>query len=975
MDGDINVICCTSTLAVGMNLPCHMVIIKNTVTYQSNSSTGCKEYSDLEIMQMLGRAGRPQFDNSAVAVIMTRLQMVSHYEKMVTGQENLESCLHRNLIDHLNAEIGLGTIHNASSAKNWLSGTFLYVRLKENPEHYRIDGDASGRNLDERLENICSKAIVLLEEHDLVQKAPKLRCTEFGDAMARYYIRFDTMKNLICLPPQAKTSEILSAIAQAAEFKEVRFRAGEKPTYKELNKNSGIKFPIPVNLDAPAHKVSLVIQAVLGAVDFPSQDYKQKMDFNTSKGIIFQNVHRLIRCVVDCQLYLDDSVTTRNALALARSLGAQVWDDSPLHMKQIEGVGLVSVRKLATAGIRTIEDLENAEQHRLEQILSRNPPYGGQLQQKARAFPRLRVSLKLVGEPITKPGEHVHVKVCAEIGFLNEKVPELFQRKLVYVCLLVEISDGQVLHFARISAKKLSKGQDIPFAAHLTQTSQAIRAYVMCVDIAGTLRHAMLKPDIPLSAFPAPQTTAQANKKVIHAPNTAKRRAQAAPKRKHLPDEYHEFGDAGIDDSDLVLAEDNGFANIDDFDNEGQTGTKGQKKPAKQSKRNQSTPVTDWEPRQLDNGKWACNHACKDKTSCKHLCCREGLDKKPKPPKLKEPKKQSEPSSDPRQTQLSMSVKKSTATAATQPLQNDGPGTNGRTGKTQASKPKGKEIQSLDRLHERVKSNTRPVPLLGAAKHAQASTNASSGPGSARFGGTQGRHQHYAHGSSDYGDIDDFEATEEPAPSRTTTRISPPALPSDNMFADNVEDMLDDGFDDFQDHLPNDFEHQPMDVDFVTNNYVANQRDNDNTQPGFLGDPASNHAGMHPAPVIARLTGGAPMKMRQPTHEASSDSAAMDLGVAPYGSKRSVPPDTDAEHFEHSKRARGAYHSSDEAPAHAGTATTEAELPIFTQKSILDDVYFRPEPEELHEAKQASSEDPSQWFAREIGLDGFNYVG
>ena len=78
---------------------------------------------------------------------------------------------------------------------------------------------------------------------------------------------------------------------------------------------------------------------------------------------------------------------------------------------------------------------------------------------------------------------------------------------------------------------------------------------------------------------------------------------------------------------------------------------------------------------------------------------------------------------------------------------------------------------------------------------------------------------------------------------------------------------------------------------------------------------------------------------------------------------------------EHSKRARGAYHSSDEAPAHAGTATTEAELPIFTQKSILDDVYFRPEPEELHEAKQASSEDPSQWFAREIGLDGFNYVG
>lgn len=48
-------ICCTSTLAVGVNLPCHLVIIKNTVCYQES---GLKEYADLEMMQMLGRAGR-----------------------------------------------------------------------------------------------------------------------------------------------------------------------------------------------------------------------------------------------------------------------------------------------------------------------------------------------------------------------------------------------------------------------------------------------------------------------------------------------------------------------------------------------------------------------------------------------------------------------------------------------------------------------------------------------------------------------------------------------------------------------------------------------------------------------------------------------------------------------------------------------------------------------------------------------------
>ena len=86
--GYIGILCCTSTLAVGVNLPCHFVIIKNTVTW---SDKGMKEYSDLEIMQMLGRAGRPQYDTSAIAVIMTRQEKKQRYERMVSGEEVIES--------------------------------------------------------------------------------------------------------------------------------------------------------------------------------------------------------------------------------------------------------------------------------------------------------------------------------------------------------------------------------------------------------------------------------------------------------------------------------------------------------------------------------------------------------------------------------------------------------------------------------------------------------------------------------------------------------------------------------------------------------------------------------------------------------------------------------------------------------------------------------------------------------------------
>jgi ATP-dependent DNA helicase HFM1/MER3 len=207
LDGNINVICCTSTLAVGVNLPCHLVVIKNTMCF---GSRGLEEYSDLEMMQMLGRAGRPQFDDSAVAVIMTRQTKARRYETLVTGQDVLESKLHLNLIDHLNAEISLGTIRNLPSAREWLTGTFLYVRLKQNPAYYKIEGSQSGQSLEEQVDDICFRDIALLREYDLATEEENFRCTEYGHAMTRYYVAFETMKTFMGIPPKASLSEIVS---------------------------------------------------------------------------------------------------------------------------------------------------------------------------------------------------------------------------------------------------------------------------------------------------------------------------------------------------------------------------------------------------------------------------------------------------------------------------------------------------------------------------------------------------------------------------------------------------------------------------------------------------------------------------------------------------------------------------------------------------------------------------------------------
>ena len=151
----------------------------------------------------------------------------------------------------------------------------------------------------------------------------------------------------------------------------------------------------------PAQKVSLIVQATLGGIDTLSQSKEHRLQYNIDQSVIFQHARRLIRCIVDCQAHVGDSVAVRNALSLVRSLGARVWDDSPLYLQQLAGIGPVIVRKLMNANIRTVEDLEATDAARIERTLSKNPPYGLNLLKQLKEFPRLAVAVKAIGDPVS----------------------------------------------------------------------------------------------------------------------------------------------------------------------------------------------------------------------------------------------------------------------------------------------------------------------------------------------------------------------------------------------------------------------------------------------------------------------------------------------------------------------------------------------------------------------------------------------
>lgn len=92
LNGFIHTLCSTSTLAHGVNLPAHLVVIKGTNAWRGGSK-GYERTPKSEIIQMIGRAGRPGMDTHGVAVIMTSTQDKSFYEGVTLSADVVESTL------------------------------------------------------------------------------------------------------------------------------------------------------------------------------------------------------------------------------------------------------------------------------------------------------------------------------------------------------------------------------------------------------------------------------------------------------------------------------------------------------------------------------------------------------------------------------------------------------------------------------------------------------------------------------------------------------------------------------------------------------------------------------------------------------------------------------------------------------------------------------------------------------------------
>jgi len=85
-DGNVRIICCTPTLAAGVDLPAFRTIIKDLKRY--GGKFGMNYIPVLEYLQMAGRAGRPKFDKYGEAILIAKTESEKDeiYSRYVLGE-------------------------------------------------------------------------------------------------------------------------------------------------------------------------------------------------------------------------------------------------------------------------------------------------------------------------------------------------------------------------------------------------------------------------------------------------------------------------------------------------------------------------------------------------------------------------------------------------------------------------------------------------------------------------------------------------------------------------------------------------------------------------------------------------------------------------------------------------------------------------------------------------------------------------
>ena len=394
-DGHIQVLVSTATLAWGVNLPAHTVIIKGTQVYNPEAGKWV-ELSMMDVMQMLGRAGRPQYDNSGTGIIITTYAELQYYLSLLNQQLPIESQMVTPLPDILNAEVVLGSVQNVRDAVTWLGYTYLYIRMLKNPSLYGVSAEELEQDpvLEQRRLDLIHTAATALFKANLIKydrKTGNLQSTDLGRVSSYFYVSYNSIAIFNDhLKPSVSDIELLRIFSLAGEFKNMVVREEEK---MELHKLADrVPIPIKESMEEPTAKTNVLLQSYISQLKLDGFALMADMVYIT------QSAGRLFRALYEIVVRRGWASLALKCLNLCKMIDHRMWG-SMIPLRQFKTIPEEVLKKLEKKDIIQWERFLDMSPQEIGELI-RYPKMGKNIHKLIHQFPKLDLSAHV--QPITR---------------------------------------------------------------------------------------------------------------------------------------------------------------------------------------------------------------------------------------------------------------------------------------------------------------------------------------------------------------------------------------------------------------------------------------------------------------------------------------------------------------------------------------------------------------------------------------------
>ena len=271
---------------------------------------------------MIGRAGRPQYDDQGIAVVLVHDVKKGFYKKFLYEPFPVESSLLAVLADHLNAEIVAGTIATRQDAIEYMTWTYFFRRLVQNPSYYGMEG-MEPEDVNSFLTATVGKCLDELEMSYCIESDEDGRgiySTVLGRISSYYYLAHQTVQHFQDnLTPNMSNAEAIQMLVDSTEFESLPVRHNEDILNTELAKSC----PNEVNqytMDSPHTKANLLLQAHMSQLQLPCTDYL------TDTKTVMDNALRVLQAMIDVCAESGWLAATLRVISLLQQIVQARWD-------------------------------------------------------------------------------------------------------------------------------------------------------------------------------------------------------------------------------------------------------------------------------------------------------------------------------------------------------------------------------------------------------------------------------------------------------------------------------------------------------------------------------------------------------------------------------------------------------------------------------------------------------------------------